>query len=61
MDDRELAQYRCMEEASGVTGLYREVSKAADQRGVDVPRSILSHVLRKRVDKRDAAHLRHSH
>jgi hypothetical protein len=53
MDNRQLAHFRCLEEASGVTGLYREVSKAADQRGVDIPRSILSHVLRKRVDKRE--------
>jgi hypothetical protein len=35
------------------TALYIEVAKkAADGRGIDVPRSIISHVVRKRMDKR---------
>jgi hypothetical protein len=56
LDNRGIAQYLTMGDSSGYrseTGLGIEVArKAANGRGMDVPRSIISHVLRKRMDKR---------
>jgi hypothetical protein len=54
LDERSIAQYQSMGDVpdNSVLRLYVEVAKkAADGRGVDFPCSIISHVLRKRIDK----------
>jgi hypothetical protein len=55
LDKRSIDTYLSMGDVSDnpVVRLHIEVAKkAADGRGVDIPRSILSHLLRKRMDKR---------
>jgi nucleoside 2-deoxyribosyltransferase len=55
LDKRSIATHLSMGDVpdNSVLRLYIEVAKkAADRRGVDVPRSIISHVLRKRINKR---------
>ena len=55
LDTAGIRQYLSMEDEAGLNptiALFQEVAKAADKRGTDVPRSIISHVLRKRTDKR---------
>jgi hypothetical protein len=55
LDSRGIAAYLSMKDEpnNSLLRLYIEVAKkAADGRGVDFPRSIISHVLRKRIDKR---------
>ena len=56
LDNAGIAQYLTMRDSSGhrsETALCIEVArKAANGKGIDVPRSIISHVLRKRTDKR---------
>jgi hypothetical protein len=55
LDNKDIDQYLSMGEAADnppVNRLYIEVAKkAADGRGVGVARSIISHALRKRIDK----------
>jgi hypothetical protein len=55
LDRRGIATHLSMGDVpdNSVLRLYVEVAKkAADGRGVDFPRSVISHVLRKRIDKR---------
>ena len=55
LDTAGIRQYLSMKDEAGLNptvALFQEVAKAADKRGTDVPRSIISHVLRKRTDKR---------
>jgi hypothetical protein len=56
LDNSGRARYLAMGDPSDYdpqTALFIEVArKAANGRGIDVPRSIISHVLRKRIDKR---------
>jgi len=56
LDNAGIAHYLPMEDSSGYVSevaLCIEVArKAANGRGIDVPRSIISHVLRKRMDRR---------
>jgi hypothetical protein len=56
LDNKGIANYLNTGDSSGhppETAIFIEVArKAADGRGIDVPRSIISHVLRKRADKR---------
>jgi hypothetical protein len=53
LDDAGIKQYLSMDGSDPNIVLYIEVAKkAAGGKGIDVPRSIISHVLRNRVDKR---------
>jgi hypothetical protein len=55
LDDAGIRHYLTMGDSSGYlpqVALFIEVAKkAANGKGIDVPRSIISHVLRKRIDK----------
>jgi hypothetical protein len=54
LDERGVAQHLSMDDVpnDSLLRLYIEVAKkAADGRGINFPRSIISHVLRKRIDK----------
>ena len=55
LDDAGVAQYLSMKgeaDSNPTIALFVEVANAAYERGTDVPRSIISHVLRKRIGKR---------
>lgn len=53
LDNKEMGQYLSIDSTGHqVLALFKEVAKKAEERGVEVPRSIISHVLRKRTDKR---------
>ena len=54
MGERELAHYLQAGDGPGLGDeLYSEFAKkAVDGRGVDIPKSILSHILRERIDKK---------
>jgi hypothetical protein len=55
LDSTGIDRYLTMGDPAGYrpeVALGIEVAKAANGRGIDVPRSIMSHVLRKRTDKR---------
>jgi hypothetical protein len=61
LDTAGIRQYLSMKDEAGLNptiALFQEVAKAADKRGTDVPRSIISHSLAQTDRQTGTAHLR---